>query len=133
MAVISINYAEDSKRKDLGYKSVQILYGSTLKKKKIFRRGDFVKDWYYCCKFWALQLSQKGEEFMESSSVEHFFSDGASKLYDPAMLHIKDGVGRLEYGKLSKGKILYYVKKRTKPQWLKFRELCGDPSKKKAG
>jgi hypothetical protein len=43
MAVVSIIYSEGNK-KDLQYKHVELSYDS-LKKKKKFNSGNFVKDW----------------------------------------------------------------------------------------
>lgn len=126
MAVISINYSEGSKKKDLGYKSVEIGYDN-LKKRKIFKSGDFVKDWYDCVKFVITKLGDSGEHIMHSSTVDHFIMDGAK--FDGAWLKTTDTTAELVY-KYHEG-IEFFVKQGTKPTWLELRKLCGDPSKKK--
>lgn len=124
MAVTSINYDEGSKK--LGYKSVEISYGSNLKDKKIFDSGDFVKDWYEMRKFMILELSNKDEHFMNSSTVDHFIMDGAE--FDSAYLNTAKEP-KLLYG--DEEGIEFFVMKGTRPTWTELRELCGDKSKKK--
>jgi hypothetical protein len=142
MAITSINYDEGSRKKDLGYKSVEISYDSG-KRKKIFKSGNFVKDWYDCRKFMITKLSETEYTFMHSSTVDHFIMDGGKKLYDTTFLYTDGGTtGYLEY---DKNKLLramlseynneqgieFFVKKGTKPTWEELRVLCGDKTKKK--
>lgn len=126
MAVISINYNESSKKKDLDYKSVRISY-SNLKKTKIFNSGSFVKDWYDCNKFVITKLSGK-EHIMHSSTVNHFIMDGAK--FDSAYLIEVEEKPALVYKYNDEG-IEFFVVKGTKPTWLELRSLCGNPSKAK--
>lgn len=126
MAVIGVNYTEFSKKKDMGYQSVDISYNN-LKKEKIFDSGDFVKDWYNCNKFIITKLFDKEPHIMMSSSFDNFFMDGAK--FDSAYLITNgDEAPELSYER-DDDKIEFFVKKGTKPTWLELRELCGDPKK----
>lgn len=129
MAVISIDYKEGSKRKDLGYKGVEISYAN-LKKQKKFTSGDFVKDWYDCNKFIITKLYEKEGHFSNSSSVNHFIMDGAP--FISAYLVSTDKSSELFYGHTyyQEG-IEFFVKENTKPTWHELRKMCGDPFKPK--
>lgn len=137
MAVIGINYDEGNK-KNLGYKSVDISY-SSLKKKKVFNSGDFVKDWYDCLKFIITNNILNEEPITYSSSVDHFIVDGAP--FESAYLHIKNKVTELKYVDHTDKNYIYtqtdiyeegielFVKKGTKPTWEELRKICRDEKK----
>jgi hypothetical protein len=124
MAVYGINYDEGNK--DLGYESVDISYGY-LKEKKIFNSGNFVKDWFDLVKFIIMELGQAEPHFVGSSSVDHFFMDGADKLYDEAYLVDATVDGELK-SVLSyvydEDAIRFYVPKGTQPTWNELKEMC---------
>jgi len=130
MAVISINYDEGSKKKDLGYKSVELAYDS-LKKRKIYKSGDFVKDWYDCIKFLITKKVVEKEPVMHSSTVNHFIMDGAK--FNSARLKTDETLPPQLIYKFDwdDEHIEFFVKKGTKPTWEELRTLCGDPPKKK--
>jgi hypothetical protein len=125
MAVYGINYDEGN-RKDLGYKSVDISYGY-LKKEKVFDSGNFVKDWFDLVKFIIMELSGAEPHFSGSSSVNHFFMDGADELYDEAYLVDATVDGKLK-SVLSydydEDAIRFYVPKGTQPTWEELKEMC---------
>lgn len=86
--VISIDYNEPNADE---YKSVGLSLMSGVKTE--FNTGDFVKDWFNCNKHIALLDME--EPIAHSSSVDHFFMDGAP--YRSAYLHIYSGDPVLEY------------------------------------
>ena len=130
MAIIRINYDEGNKE-NLGYESVKISYGKI--GERIFNSGNFVKDWYDMRKFMLTELSKTEPHFTQSSSVDHFFMDGAS--YDSAYLHIIDKIPTLKYIDKSDPNYLdtqhdiyeegieFFVEENTKPTWVEFKEL----------
>ena len=136
MAVVSITY-NDGDKKNLGYKSVDLSYNG-LKKKKSFNSGDFVKDWYDCCKFIIVNIKDT-ERVSHSSSVNHFIMDGAK--FESAYLHADKDQVELKYIDESDPHYLYtqrdiyekgiefFVKEGTKPTWEELRTLCGDAKK----
>lgn len=135
MAVISINYEEGSRKKNLGYESVDLhFFGSKKEKKKVFKTGSFVRDWFLLNKFIALADLQ--EPIMHSSSVDHFIMDGAP--YDSAHLCTKNDVDVFLYYRddtitdikqvmlndaLNPG-IEFFVHKGDKPTWQELRQQC---------
>lgn len=147
MAVIRIRYNND-KKKNLEYKSVELSFGFTKKKPKIFDSGDFVKDWYNLKKY--IINDEINEPVSYSSSVDHFIMDGAP--FESAYLHVENGKCILKYldkteskkelsskeflNKLIEDKKIYeggyefFVHENTKPTWEELRELCGDKKKK---
>lgn len=82
MAVIGINYeaSNGKKRKITKYKSVRLHYRSKKKNgeglNKEFDSGDFIKDWYQAKAFYLKECGHD-QMFSHSSSVDHFFMDGA--------------------------------------------------------
>lgn len=122
MAVYSINYNEGNKT-DLGYKSVQIRYAN-LTKIKIFESGNFIKDWFDLIKFIVLELSDSELHFSGSSSVDHFFMDGANKLYDVAYLFNYDEYSDLKYNIIPEDELKFYVPKGTTPTWGELKKMC---------
>ena len=85
MAIISVRYDEGNK-KNLGYKSIEITLHSG--DKIVFNSGDFIKDWYQLNNHIAQKLSHTEDFFCHSSSIDHFFMDGAK--FSNAYLHIVD-------------------------------------------
>lgn len=125
MAVISIDY-NDGNKKDLGYKSIDVSYNN-LKSKKVFNSGNFVKDWYDCIKFCITKI-QNTEPIMHSSSVNHFFMDGAN--YDSAYLVVTKENVSLSYDSSKHGEnIELFVEENTTPTWDELRKICGDEKK----
>lgn len=108
MAVISIEYNEGAKK--LNYKAVRLHYAK-LKKKEVFKSGNFVKDWFNAIKF--IIKGNLGEPISSSSSVDHFITDGAP--YDSVYLHTDDNT-ELRYEYDEEG-IELFVDKGTKPTW----------------
>ncbi len=124
MAVVHIDY-NDGNKKNLGYKSVDISYNN-LKSNRKFGSGDFVKDWYDCIKFLVTKIQTK-EPIIHSSSINHFFMDGAK--YDSAYL-ITDKEPMLSYDSEKHGeKIEFFVAEGTTPTWDELKEICGDAKK----
>jgi hypothetical protein len=125
MAVYGIDYDEGNK-KNLGYESVHVSYGN-LDKKKVFNSGNFVKDWFDLIKCIIVELSNTESHFVGSSSVDHFFMDGADELYDEAYLvdAIVDGETKsvLSYV-YDEDHIKFYVPKDTQPTWEELKEMC---------
>ena len=125
MAVISIDY-NDGNKKDLGYRSIDVSYNN-LKSKKVFNSGNFVKDWYDCIKFCITKI-QNTEPKMHSSSVNHFFMDGAK--YDSAYLVVTKEKTSLSYDSEMHGEnIELFVEENTTPTWEELRKICGDEKK----
>lgn len=126
MAVISIDY-NDGNKKDLGYKGIDVSYNN-LKSKKKFDSGNFVKDWYDCIKFCITKI-QNSEPIIHSSSVNHFFMDGAK--YDSAYLVVTKEKTSLSYDSENHGEnIELFVEENTTPTWEELRKICGDEKKK---
>lgn len=124
MAVYGINYDEGNK-KDLGYESVRISYGDGINEMKVFNSGNFVKDWFDLVKFIITELSKTEPFFIGSSSVDHFFMDGADELYDEAYLITgTTGESELFYSNVSHYEINFYVPKSTQPTWEELKEMC---------
>lgn len=125
MAVINIEY-NDGNKKDLGYKYVELDYNG-LKSKKVFNSGNFVKDWYDCLKFVITKLQSK-ESVGHSSSVNHFFMDGAK--YDSAYLVMNGDKASLSYDAKKHGEnIEFFVQEGTTPTWEELKKICGDEKK----
>lgn len=74
-----------------------------------------------------MELSETEYHFAGSSSVDHFFMDGADKLYDEAYL-IDATVGGETKSVLSyeydEDAIKFYVPKSTQPTWAELKEMC---------
>lgn len=124
MAVYGINYDEGNE-KDLGYKSVHVSYGKGLNEKKVFNSGNFVKDWFDLVRCIIKELADTEDHFVGSSSVDHFFMDGADKIYDVAYLQAdENGNAVLVYEWTDWDAIQIYVPKGTKPTWAELKEMC---------
>lgn len=124
MAVINIDY-DDGNKQNLGYKSVEVLYGKNTNEKKVFDSGNFVKDWFNCIKFCMLDIPKKEYPVMFSSSVDNFIMDGA--LYDSAYFIYENSANgeHLKYGNEWDGKgIEHFVPRGTKPTWKELKEMC---------
>lgn len=121
MAVYGITYNEGSALQDLEYKSVSIRYGNY--ENKEFDSGNFVKDWFDLIKFIIQELSNTESHFVGSSSVDHFFMDGADELYDEAFLNTETDNPKLVY-EFDWDLIKLYVPKGTQPTWEELKELC---------
>lgn len=146
MAIISINYTgynhdlddkgkridvTDPKRR-LKYKSVSVNYGDS---KKLYKTGNFVKDWYNAIKF---LVTSSNEPVSSSSSVDHFIMDGAN--FDSAYLHIENETPVLKYldrtnekwylSPISDG-VEFFVEEGTTPTWEELKTICGDIKKEK--
>lgn len=125
MAVVNIDY-NDGNKKNLGYKSIDVSYNN-LKSKKKFNTGNFVKDWYDCVKFCITQIGNK-EPISHSSSVNHFFMDGAK--FDSAYLVVTKEKTSLSYdAKMHGENIELFVEENTTPTWEELRKICGDEKK----
>jgi len=139
MAVIGINYEggniyddqDECIGNDLVYESVYVHYNIGPKsEEKIFKTGNFVKDWYEANRFYNLELSDT-EHCSHSSSADHFFMDGAK--YDSGYLHMIDGVPVLKYLDRNDDNWIYtqrdiydgwevFVEKGTTPTWEQYKE-----------
>lgn len=126
MAYININYNEGGE--PLNYQNVTI--GSMLNNNsKVFESGDFVKDWFNVIKYYFQEMG--GEPLLSSSSVDHFFMDGAD--YDSAYLHFENDLPVLKYvdrsdknwynGPIVEG-IELFVEPGTQPTWEELKEYC---------
>lgn len=123
MAVYGVNYDEGSKL--LGYKSVYIYFGND--QKRVFDSGNFIKDWFDMMKFIIEELNETESYFVGSSSVDHFFMDGADELYDEVYLvEISvDGETKNELTNVYDGDaIKFYVPTGTQPTWVELKEIC---------
>lgn len=147
MAVLGINYTGcnhefddnderieviDPKRK-LKYKSVYLHHGN---KKKYFKSGNFVKDWYDAKKYYLTKV--ENEHLSASSTVDHFIMDGAK--FDSAYLHVEGEKYSLKYvDRTEKDWFMsdicdgweFFVTEGTKPTWEELRIICGDIKQKK--
>lgn len=124
MAVYSIEYDEGNEQ-DLGYKSVHISYGfNNPEKEKVFNSGNFVKDWFDLMKFIITELRKTEMHFVGSSSVDHFFMDGAK--YDKAYLVLfdKNDETVLKYDEKYNDGHLFYVPEGTQPTWAELKKMC---------
>jgi len=132
MGFIRINYTEPDANT---YESVEISYGrySGKEEKRIFDTGNFVQDWYDMRKF-MIQDMEEEPYTTHSSSVDHFFMDGAN--YEPAYLHIIDEKPVLKYfdrsdpnwfitqRDIEENGIEFYVPENTQPTWEELKEMC---------
>lgn len=123
MAVYQIKYDEPDVST---YKGVDISYGQN--QKKIFNSGNFIKDWYDLMKFIITELGETEPHFVGSSCVDHFFMDGADKLYDESYLvfHEQAKEHILYYGRVREPQegIKFYVLKGTQPTWKELKKMC---------
>jgi hypothetical protein len=126
MAYININYNEGGE--PLNYQNVTI--GSMLNNNsKVFESGDFVKDWFNVIKCYFQEMGD--EPLLSSSSVDHFFMDGAD--YDGAYLHFENDMPVLKYvdrnnknwynDPIVEG-IELFVEPGTQPTWEELKEYC---------
>ena len=115
MAVRRIRYEEGT---NTGYKSVEIDYGKNKTKK--FSSGNFVKDWYDAFE-WYIFADLDEHALINSSSVDHFITDGAP--YDSAYLILDGDNPRLEYSYCEDG-MEFFVPQGTKPTWEELKILC---------
>jgi hypothetical protein len=126
MAFISIIYNEGGN--PLNYESVEIS-SSFSNEVKIFDTGNFINDWFNTIKYFIFEL--ENEPFLTSSSVDHFFMDGAD--FDAAYLHVENNVAILKYidrndemwyvDPITEG-IELYVEPGTQPTWEELKEYC---------
>lgn len=123
MAVYGINYNEGGKP-DLEYESVYFYPSKADTEKILFNSGDFVKDWYDLTKY-VIQNVGEYEPVAGSSTVDHFFMDGADELYDDVYLH-DDGNGYDLHYTYIPDRVRFFVLKGTKPTWKELKEICGD-------
>lgn len=112
MAVVSVNYKEF---KPKSYQGVEVRYGQN--KRKNFKSGNFVKDWFDYIKFCIMELSETEVHFSHSSSLDHFIMDGAP--YDSAYLKDKELVYENEDGLIE-----FFVPTGTKPTWAELKKMC---------
>jgi hypothetical protein len=147
MAVLGINYTgcnhnydDKDERIDetnpdlrLRYKSIYLYFSGG---KKIFRSGNFIKDWYKAMKFCITQLNN--EILSQSSSVDHFIMDGAK--VDSAYLHFENNTPLLKYIDRTEDKwylteipdgIEFFVEEGTTPTWEELKIVCCDIKKQK--
>jgi hypothetical protein len=75
-----------------------------------------------------MELSEIESHFCGSSSVGHFFMDGADKFFDEAYLidEIMNGKTKrvLKYDDYYEDNIIFYVPKGTRPTWTELKEIC---------
>ncbi len=108
MAVIGIRYDEGAnKRKVMASYTAVTLRARNKKVKsgsvtKIYNSGDFVKDWYNAKRYYIRYAQDDDPHFSHSSSVDHFFMDGAN--FTPAYLHVVDEL-YVENGEAKKRRI----------------------------
>lgn len=128
MAVYGVNYNESGRTGNLDYKSVYFSrrYHGDFKPEDIeFNSGDFVKDWYDLIKH-IIHNTDEYEPVAGSSSVDHFFMDGADELYDDAYLYQKEGEEYDLHYEYKPDTIRFFVPKNTKPTWKELKKMCGD-------
>ncbi len=110
MAVIGINYIDNGRgNAKQTYSSVYLNYGTanpttgrTIEKK--FRSKDFIKDWFNAVRFFIIDVDAKGGTHLShSSSVDHFFFDGAD--YQSAYQMIEDEIYTDENNKEQRRKV----------------------------
>jgi hypothetical protein len=136
MAVLGINYdggnTYDNDGKlilnDIIYESV---YLYTNKGEFLFKNGNFIKDWFEATKKFYTELVEHEPFLSHSSSVDHFFMDGAD--YDSAY-YIEEGESvKLVYlDKTDKNWVWsdvidngveFFVEKGTMPTWEEFKQI----------
>lgn len=103
--VISINYNEPN---PASYKNVKIYYSED--KEVFFDSGDFCKDWFLATK--EVLLNSDNTHISFSSSVDHFFMDGADEIYDVIIIPGTE--------------IPVYAPKGKKMNWEKCKKLWND-------
>ena len=122
MAVISITYDDgktteaigNSSLQELGYKSVDILYGDN--QNKSFNSGNFVKDWFLATKF---LVTEHPESLAHSSSVDHFIMDGA----DFRKVWLDSTNIKLIYDPIPRV-LTFFMPKGATWNWQELKELC---------
>jgi hypothetical protein len=120
MAVIGINYDEGSDKTDLGYKSVDISYGSP-SEVKVFETGNFAMDWYNMRKFMIQKLTEIEFHFCHSSSVDHFIMDGAP--YDSMYLKFDSENKPYLTSEYDEDGIEFFVPEGTTPTWGELKKM----------
>lgn len=103
--VISIDYNEPNPH---AYKSVRLYYSS--EKEITFDSGDFCRDWFLATK--EAILNSDNTPILFSSSVDHFFMDGADEIYDVITI--------------PETQIPVYVPKGSRMNWEKCKNLWND-------
>ena len=121
MNTIYIEHEEFSNKPMVGYEHLLIIFDQDNKHPKKFKSGDFVKDWYNALTYYFLRSKHGEQEVRCSSTVDNFFVDGASLLFDRAWL-IYDQEYKLtlvytEEVDTDEFHIALYVPKGTKPTW----------------
>lgn len=123
MAVVRIKYLEGD---PTTYKSVEISF-SGREENKFFDSGNFVKDWFDCNEFIVNSNLSEKEPISNSSTVNHFFMDGAP--FDSAYLKMIDNKGILYYTYDDEG-WEFFVPTGTNPTWEELKEMCDHKKKK---
>ena len=119
MSVRGINYDDSD---PASYESVDIYHDN---KTTIYNSGNFVKDWFDCLKFVLMGGIGEYPILSNSSSVDHFIMDGASKLYDSGYLIVNEEGVRIEYDTKYHDKgFEVFVAKGTTPTWEELKQLC---------
>ena len=79
-----------------------------------------IKDWL------ITELSKTEIHFSHSSSVDHFFMDGADELYNEAHLVVGNDKARLSYDSKDYDNDYFqlYVPKGTQPTWEELKKIC---------
>lgn len=119
MSVVHINY--EGCNETLKYQNVTC-------DEVVYESGDFIKDWYDLMKDYLKE--SKYEHIVCSSSVDHFFFDGAN--YDSAYLTLEDGIWNFKYIDIENMTILeqhlivdsgveYFVPNGTRMTWNEFK------------
>ncbi len=121
MAIIHVNYTEPDAST---YRSVSISYANG-GKSKVFKSGNFVKDWFQMKKFLLTEEAIMHEHHIScSSDFDHFFMDGAQ--FDSAWLVIVGDEGVLVYKENADGDE-HFVPKGTQPTWKELKDMCNNP------
>lgn len=115
MAVISIDYNEPNTKEYMGV-------GLYVKGEDFnFNTGNFPADWYLANRHFARNY-QDEPYLVHSSSVDHFFMDGAD--YDTAYLYVDGDVGALQYERDHRERMEFYVEPGTRPTWKELTDLA---------
>ena len=117
MALIGIVYDD---RNATSYEGVKVSESYT-DKDYLFNSGNFPVDWFNAKRFYLLNLQNREMFFSGLSSCDHFFMDGADKLYDSAWLVMDGETPKLVYEYTYNG-WEFFVNKGTRPTWQELKE-----------
>lgn len=122
MAVIDIKYVDAPGQ--IIYDSVQVWLSEN--NQAMFKSNNFVKDWYNALEFFCTKVYPiKKENFLYSTSVNQFLSDGGEEFVDRAYLVFEGDEHKLVYDPEYAGeKLEFFIPKGENWSWNELKNFC---------